>query len=357
MGLIALRWPDGLAWPLVLPAVLVLVVLLLAWWGLRVRRARRPARPGRADPVLVAHVARLRALPRHRVLVRRRRALGALLALGALVTVAGAAVVVARPQVEQTERGEERSRDVMLCLDASASMDDDNVEVVRAVRDVVDDLEGDRVGLTLWSGAAVTVFPLTEDRAYVLDQLAVAERAFARGDESYFAGVQLPDPRASLIGDGLVSCAQRFDRPEEERARAVVLSSDNDPLGESVYDLDQAAAYAARRDVLVYAVGAPDLAGPGRTTAREELARAAEATGGLLALVGSDGGTDAVVERIDALERARVDLPPRTVRADAPGWAAVVAGAGALLVVLAWVVGAALALAARRGRATGGGAR
>ncbi len=330
----------------------MLVAVLLAWWGWRVRRRRAP---GRGEPLLAAHLDRLRVLPRHRVVVRRRRLLGGLLALGALVTVAGAAVVVARPQVVGTEQAEQRSRDIVLCLDASASMDDDNVAVVRAVREVVEGLAGDRVGLTLWSGAAVTVFPLTEDRDYVLDQLAVAERAFRRGDEQYFAGVQLPDPRASLIGDGLVSCAQRFDRPDEERARAVVLSSDNDPLGDGVYPLPEAASYAARRDVLVYGIGAPDLAEERRAAARTELAAAARRTGGLLALAGEDGATEQIVERIDALERARVQEPARAVRRDDPAWGVLVAAAGVVVLLLAWVVGGALAVADRL-RARGRGA-
>ena len=320
-----------LRWPWVLPVVAVAALLLMAFWARR-RRARLPA-----DPLLVAHVARLRALPRFRTLVRRRRAVGALVTVASLVLLAGSAVLVARPQTVEVEQSEGRSRDIMLCLDASSSMDDDNVAVVQAMRRVVAGLSDDRIGLTLWSGAAVTVFPLTDDYAYVRDQLDLAERAFTGLQEDYFAGVQLPDPRSSLIGDGIVSCSQRFDRPDEERSRAVVVSSDNDPFGGPVYTLPEAAEYAADRDVLLYGIGAPVLADPEQDEPRTEFRQAMRTTGGVFALVGKDGATDQIVDRIDDLERQRVEEPAREVERDDPTSGVVLAGTGLGLLALAWL--------------------
>ncbi len=343
---------DSLAelrWPVAFALVGGVVLLLLGWWS---RRGRLP-RP--EQRLLVAHAARVRALPRYRALLRRRRLLGAVQALAALVVVAGATVVLARPQAVETRSVADRSRDIMLCLDASASMDDDNVKVVRAVQDLVAGLEGDRVGLTLWSGAAVTVFPLTDDYDYVTQQLDLAERAFSGKQESYFAGVQLADPRASLIGDGIVSCAQRFDLPERERSRALVVSSDNDPFGESVYSLDEAAAYAQRRDVLLYAIGAPVLGEDDQAAARQGLAAAATSTGGTFALVGDDGATSDIVERIDTLERQRVDVAPRQVLRDDPLPGAALAALGLALLVVTWAAAGVLVvtdLLVRRRRRT-----
>ena len=137
---------------------------------------------------------------------------GLLLALAALVVVAGTALVLVRPQQVDSEPRQARSRDLMLCLDASVSMDDDNLAVVREVRRIVDDLRGDRVGLMIWSGAAVLVFPLTDDYDFVRAQLDAAERAFAGEPDGFFAGVD-SSGGASLIGDGIVSCVQRFDEP------------------------------------------------------------------------------------------------------------------------------------------------
>ena len=317
-----------LKWPWALPLVAVGVLLLLLWW------ARRPR--GRSDDaLLVAHTARLRTLPRYVELLRRQRLAGLLLALAALVVVAGATLVLVRPQQVDTAPREARNRDLMLCLDASVSMDDDNLAVVREVRRIVADLEGDRVGLMIWSGAAVQIFPLTDDYDFVRDQLDDAERAFAGEAQGFFAGVD-SSGGASLIGDGIVSCVQRFDDPSADRTRAVLVSSDNSPVGEPVYPLPEAARYATERQVLVYGLGAAELGSTARAAPREELAAAVDATGGVLALVGEDGDTDRIVERIDDLEKARAEEPPREISYDAPGLGLLVSGLGVGLLLLAW---------------------
>ena len=330
-----LRWP----WAPVLVAAGVL--LLTVWWARR-RRARVD------QALLVAHTARLRALPRYRTLLRRHRLSGALLALTSLVVVAGSAVVLARPQVVETEARDSLGRDIMLCLDASRSMDKENVAVGREMRRLVDGHSGDRVALVLWSGAAVMVFPLTDDYDFVRAELDRAAEAFAGGSDSYFAGVDVTPAGSSLIGDGIVSCVKRFDLPASERTRAVLVSSDNDPVGVPLYSLPEAARHATKRDALVYGIGAPALAAPERATSRAALADALTATGGVLTLVGEDGATDQILDRINDLERARAVEPPRRVSRDTPEVGVVVSGAGVGLLALVW--GAGLVRTRRDGR-------
>lgn len=322
---------GDLRWPEVLPVVAAVLVLALLWWA----RHSRSGRPSGA--LLVAGTDLLRSLPRFRALLRRRRALGAAQGLAAVLVLLGAGITLARPQLVEERGGAALERDVMLCLDASASMDDDNAEVVQEISTVVSALDGDRVGLVVWSGAATLVFPLTDDADFVLEQLEEVERSLTTGQGLLFAGVDPAARRASLIGDGLVSCVERFDRPDEQRTRAVLLSSDNDPLGEPVYPLPDAAEVAADRDVVVYGIGAPDLATPARAPAMQQLAAAAEVTGGVLSVLGADGGADAVVERIEALEQARAEVRPRRVRYDAPGIGLGLAGLGVGLLLVTWV--------------------
>ncbi|WP_261819200.1 VWA domain-containing protein [Nocardioides sp. OK12] len=324
--------PD-LRWPWVLPAVLVLLVLLLWWWG-RARRRHAWDSPG---VVLVAGVERLRRLPRYQSLLRRRLAAYAAVAVATLAVVAVAALLMARPQTIEVEQPDRRSRDIMLCLDASASMDDDNVAVVDEVRDIIGELPGDRIGLTLWSQTAVTVLPLTDDVDYVRAALESSREAFRTSDETFFGGVQLNSKGASLISDGIVSCTQRFDRPSQERTRIVLVSSDNDPKGDPVYTLPQAAAYAAEQDVVVYAVAAPELGEQARAEDRADFADAAATTGGFLALVGQDGATGEIVSRIDDLERRKVAEAPRQVRRDDPATAVRLASAALVVLLVAWV--------------------
>lgn len=319
-----------LKWPWAPVVVAVVVVGLLLWW------ARRPRAPRSQDTLLVAHTAALFALPRYRALVRRRRVAGAVLAVASLVVVTGVALVLARPQTVESQPRESRARDLMLCLDASASMDHDNVRVVRELRRIVGTLSGDRVGMVMWSSAAVLVFPLTDDYDFVDAQLERAEQAFAGQAEGFFEGIDAVKG-ASLIGDGIVSCVNRFDRPARERTRAVIVSSDNAPRGKPVYELAQAADYAASRQVLVYGLGAAALAQPEHAEARQGFADAATATGGKFTVV-NDQAAAQIADRIDNLERARATEPPRQVSYDQPGAGLVTTGVGLALLALAWCV-------------------
>ncbi|MCM0621809.1 VWA domain-containing protein [Nocardioides bruguierae] len=357
------RWAGRwLLWPHLAVGVLLLAVLaVLVAVVLGLRGAARRAPEG---ALVSRRAARLRTLPRYRSLRRRRRAVGAVTAVLALVTVLAAGWVAGRPGVTETEPGEAIGRDLMICLDSSGSMWDDNVLVLDAIREVVAGLRpGDRVGLTLWSGAAVHVLPLTDDLTAVTDELARAQEAFDKGSYRYVAGIDLPQRVASLIGDGLVSCARSFDRLDERRSRAVLLASDNDPLGTGVYTLPAAAQVAADDGLVVYGIGAPSLERPRNAAALAEMDAAVRATGGFLAVTGAPGADGAartaeIVERVDALEASRSPGLTQQVRRDEPGPArALAVGAGGALLLLVLVLAVVAGLRGRPGDPGGGSSR
>lgn len=319
--------PTQLAWPWVLPAVAVGVLSLLAWWTRRPRRSR-------AAPVLVAHSEVLRSLPRYQRLARRRRRASLVLVVGALLVVAGAGFAAARPQALETSPRESRSRDLMLCLDASKSMDDENAVVVRELRTVIGQLDDVRVGMMIWSSAGVLVFPLTDDYDYVRAQLDRAEQAFTGQPHGFYDGVDLPGYGASLIGDGIVSCARRFDGPTGVRTRVLLVTSDNDPVGKPpLYSLPDAAREASERRVLVYGIGASSLAAPDREAAREEFADVSARTGGVFTLVGQADAAQVIGRRIQDLARAHDPQLPLTTAVDTPYLAASLGALGLLVLV------------------------
>lgn len=325
----------SLRWPWLVVALAVLVVALLVWWALA-RRGRPPA-----DAAYVAHATRLRSLPRYRALVQQRRVLGVLLSIAALITVAGTIVLAGRVQERQTLDQSDRTRDIMLCLDASGSMAEVDADVLREFRAIVDGLQGERIGLTIWSGVAITIFPLTDDYDYVVEQLGEAEKAFASGDvyseeyALYTAGTVIDWDVQSQMGDGLASCVQRFDRREEDRSRAVVLASDNEPLGSGIYTVDEAAALAAGEKVVVHGIAAPMTAE--RPAALRQFEQATATTGGIFALLGDDGSTGAVVDSIGALEATRIDRPPLAQVLDRPTAGTLLTGFGLIALVVVWI--------------------
>jgi Ca-activated chloride channel homolog len=313
-------------------------VLLLLW-------LRRPRR--RRDSLLVAHSVRLRQLPRFRRLARRQMAVTALRTVGALVLVAGAILLAARPIRVEVIEPDRSARDIQLCLDVSPSMYPYNEQITDEFRELVDQLSGERIGLTMFNKSAVTVFPLTDDYEFIEEQLGEAEVAFREQDYQFFVGT-LPLQRlsgqlvpevtsASQIGDGLASCLQRFDATAEARGRAVVLASDNDPVGRPLFPLREAVGQALRDNVVVYGMGPPDLAEKPQQSQGFEAAAAA--TGGTLALLEEETNVDDAVAGIERLERARLDQAPEATELDDSEVALGLACGGFVLLLGASLVG------------------
>lgn len=341
------RGATGFAWGWLLLALAVLVVALLVRWA--ITRERSSEVP---DAALVAHAARLRRLPRYRRLVRRRLLLGTATSVAALLAISGALVLAGRVQERQVTEQSDRTRDIVLCLDSSGSMAQVDASVLREFSSIVRGLRGERVGLTIWSGSAITVFPLTDDYRFVLEQLRAAEQAFGSGSVysdaygQFTAGTITDYDVQSQIGDGLASCVQRFDRREEDRSRAIVLASDNEPIGQGVFPLSDAAALAASKGIVVHGIAAPATAE--RPDAVGEFRSAAAATGGTFSLLGQDGSAAAVVEAIGALDATRTERPPVVRVLDQPGLGTLLAALGVGGLLLVWGIEAALGRISRR---------
>lgn len=341
---------TGFRWPWLLPVLALVVLGLMVWWG----RSRGRGATGPAS--YVAHAARLRALPRYQALVRRQVAIGGCLTVAALVACSGAILLAGRVQERQTTQQNDRTRDIILCLDASGSMAEVDAQVLSEFRRIVTGLQGERVGLTIWSGVAITIFPLTDDYDFVLDQLTEAETAFGAGgiysDEyaRFTAGTVIDWEVQSQLGDGLASCVQRFDRRDEDRSRAIVLASDNEPIGEGIYDVPEAAELAADREVVVHGIAAPMTAE--RPSAAREFEDAAQTTGGTFSLLGEDGSAATVIEAIGDLEAKEIERPPVVRVLDRPTLGTTVAAIGVGGLVAIWAVQAVLAARSRRGERT-----
>lgn len=299
-----------------------------------VRRSRRQHRRSWGDDLAVANVDHAVAAGPFRKALRRYRSLaGAELAMLSITGLAGV-VLMMRPLTEQSRERSSLSRDVMLCLDVSGSMKELDESLLRRFVDISSGLPGDRIGLTIWNGAAITVFPLTDDGEYVTAMLEFAVDQLNRGARSFVLGTE--EGGSSLIGDGLASCIMRFDRPDEERARSIVLATDNALAGDPIVSLDEAATLAAERGIRVYGIAVD-----GHITDydAEELEAATAVTGGAYLTTADDEVVDTVVRRIGELEATKLDQPPEVVRDDRPtSLAAGVTAAAALLSLLTFLL-------------------
>lgn len=322
-GVVSSITGEELRWPWLGALAGALVVGLATWWLLQGRRPTRVVR--------VAHTQTLTALPRYRVLVRRRLARSALQLGAAGAAVAGCLLLVARPSDVQAE-APQPNRDLVICLDVSGSMLRTDAAVVGVVAQIVDSLPGDRVGLTVFDSQSVVKFPLTDDRAFVRDALTTARDAFESRDTSYYKSTH--GPFSSLIGDGLHTCLQGFDRLDERRGRVVLLASDNQPYGRTVHALSSDARLARERGIVVHALGVPSLVR--RERARAQLVETTATTHGGVAILRRPRAATTVVTRIDRVERRRLAGPPRDGLQDRPRLGVLVTAAGVGVLALTW---------------------
>jgi Ca-activated chloride channel homolog len=275
-------------------ALLLLVLVPLAiWWT--VRRASEDI----GDGLPVAHAARLRALPRYQVLVRRQLAWTiAQLAAAALVLL-GSILLAARPTEATVVDPPAEPGDLVLCFDVSPAMRDEASTALAQVRTQLARLAGSRIALYGYQDTTAELMPMTDDYAFVDRRLREAQQALT--------GLSSGGVTGGNTGDGLVSCAQHFDRPAAERGRAVVLLTPGGNGSGGLHTLSESATYASGRDVVVYAVA------PADAPDRDQLEAAAERTGGRAV----DLGPRAARQVLD-FEADRLDDPPGQIDRDRP---------------------------------------
>jgi Ca-activated chloride channel homolog len=294
-------------------ALALFVIAALAVWVL--------SRPGTSQRggVPVAHTYRLTRLP---AFVRRRTrllwgagAVFSILVLTAVSTLFG----IARPVWIQTINPERHLRDVMLCLDASGSMVSYDAAIIQSYLDMLDSFDGERIGMTVFNTTAVSVFPLTDDYAMVREFLEEAKTGFETGGvdgTDFFAGTVDPEiGGSSLIGDGLTSCVDNFDKKGEKRSRSIILATDNQLAGVPIFSLQEATEIAQQEEVRVYTVAPRS---PFFGSEIDELQETARVTGGRHYALGSSSATDGIVNGIQEQEAQKTESKSVTLVHDKP---------------------------------------
>ncbi|WP_457967756.1 vWA domain-containing protein [Arthrobacter sp. D1-29] len=286
----------------------------------------------------VANADRLTALPEYQAALRRHRRWLIVAAVAGITLLVSAVTAAARPVELTTIRPEQRNRDIMLCLDASGSMSSADAAVVDVFGELAREFDGERIGLTIFDSSAIQVFPLTDDYAYVQEQLKLARDAFdgTSGSSTFLEGTW-NGRGSSLIGDGLASCVESFPgagKPEDgtaakdpewgsqgaqQRSRSVVLATDNFLSGEPIFTLEQAGALAREKGVRVYALNPGDFDyGTDPTQPGAQLRAAAEASGGSYHALDSPEAVADIVRTVQQTEAAAMQGAPRAVVTDLP---------------------------------------
>ena len=318
---------DGFAWPWLLLAV------PLPW----LLRALLPAQPNQSPALRVPWGERLRRVASGGVLQANARGFPWLGMLAwSLLCIAAARPQVLGPPVAPPQAG----RDMMLAVDLSASMGEQDMELggrvvdrltaAKAVlADFLDRRVGDRIGLVVFGDRAFALTPLTLDRDSVRQQLDASVVGLAG--------------RATALGDAIALSTKRLQQQDTEQRVLIVLTDGVNTAG--VLEPAKAAQIARDAGVRIHAIafggegGALSVFGfrlPGGADDVDEagLQRIATLTGGRFFRARDTAALAGIYADIDALEpvkRQGQAVRPRIERYPWPLGLALAAGVLALL--------------------------
>ncbi|MBQ6469170.1 MAG: VWA domain-containing protein [Lachnospiraceae bacterium] len=340
---------PGLAvFGLVLSVVLVIAALVL--------RKRKPRRTG----IRAANTARFRALPVYRRKRLESVIFRAALAAGLIVTVAASLLLAARPYKRDTVKEDAARRDIFLCMDLSSSSANGVSKLVEEVRGLVQDLDGDQIGISLFNTSSVQYVPVTDDYDFMLQRLDELEEYFRAEEEfaekyadKYEYVHEIPEAEraryeelnvilsafdkgttagyelkgTSAVGEGLASCLFSFpELYDEERTRIILFVTDNEPavIGTPLVTLEDAAAMCAEDSVKVFGIypgtkdGGENSGSTDPERAKAEMKEAVEATGGAFFDYASSGSAREILEEIRGLAQTETKTVVATKDTDTP---------------------------------------
>lgn len=313
---------------------LLILVAAMATWAITFWNRRSVRR----SPVIVANSEFLERVPSFTRAQRTAKALRVLLVVLAVLGVVGSAVLSGRVGTERVQTPAFANRDIVLCLDISGSMYEYDTQILTTVAGMVQDFEGERVGLSVFNSTSRTDFPLTNDYDLIHRQLThdaeaidFDEQGYRIGTRQYseekrrmfsefIQGTRGVDDQASLVPDGLAACAQEFDQAEKDRSRSIILATDNEVNGEPLYTLDEAAKTLADRDISLYTFypGASECS----QTCADELKQVTESHGGHFYSSSDPDAIPAILAEIQRTQAVEMGATPTVLRTDHPlfGW-------------------------------------
>lgn len=256
------------------------------------------------DTVYVANTKLLASLPEFVSQYRKYR--GNLIVASILLIAVTASIVMLSGRIVNatTITPQQYNRDIMLCLDVSTSMSEANEAVVDTYMNLLEEFEGERVSLVVWNSTAYQQFPFTDDYGYLNEQLEELKEIFKElsvtpdNYQYYFYGTlgAIDTVDSSLAGDGLATCAMKFDKQEttEQRYRSIIFATDNEVMGSENITLNQAMTLLRDRDIELYTINPY----PG-TTFANGLREATESIDGKYYALTDRSAVKGIVEKIN----------------------------------------------------------
>lgn len=248
------------------------------------------------------------------------RILRTILVISCIAAMVASLFMLARPYKKIETQKETYSRDIILCMDISTSVDELNLQLVQNLKDTVKTLRGERFGIVIFNTSAVMLCPLTDDYDYIIDTLSQIETSIKSHDtdsiddtdstdwlyqyDFLFEGTLTGNEErgSSLIGDGLATSVYNFPDLDKKRSRSIIFSTDNDLAGTPLVTLSQAADICKEHNVVVYGIGTTEMYDDNK----QEMKSAVQKTGGSFYLQEESETTKNIVEKIEKESKQKI---------------------------------------------------
>lgn len=229
-------------------------------------------------------------------------------------------IMIARPYERYTIEEEKYSRDIIICMDISTSVDELNQSLMSSIKETVKDLKTERIGIVIFNTTAAVLCPLTDDYEYVLSVLDQVENSLkARNSYLYWYGnyndnaydydyisagtiIGNEERGSSLIGDGLASASYCFTSDDPDRSKVIIFSSDNCLEGYPLVTTQEAADICSKKGIIVYGIGTYFM----YDDDEEAMKNAVESTGGKFYKEDYSGSMKLIVDDIEQMSGAYI---------------------------------------------------
>lgn len=187
-----------------------------------------------------------------------------------IIALLSSSILIARLKKYTIINDNQYNRDIFLCMDVSASVDELNLELIDNLKDTIKRLHKERFGISIFNTSSIVLVPLTDDYDYVINILDEIKKSIQTNNQTYttnsnenylyirnyiisgtLEGNELRG--SSLIGDGLASCSYNFSN--NNRTKIIILSTDNNLEGTPLLTLDEAAIINKNKGIKVFGIG------------------------------------------------------------------------------------------------------
>ena len=310
-------------YPLVLIILPILIGIYLFGW--------KEKRKEKTNQTKIANTSFIKNTDYFKKLLKSYNTYKIILNISFIIAIISSIILCSRIRKVEIVNKNDYKRDIFLCMDVSASVDDLNTQLVENLKSTVKSLEGERFGISIFNTTSVLISPLTDDYDYILNSLNEIEQSIKAnnsvtygiysGNDFYYirnyiysGTIEGNETRgSSLIGDGLASCVYSFSNLDKDRSRIIIFSTDNDLAGTPLVTLDRAAEISKKKNIIVYGIGTKVM----KEKDRQEFKAAVEKTGGKF-YEQSNGAVKNIVKDIEKTSKSLIKSRTEIKETDLP---------------------------------------